>query len=317
MGLTVGEKIALLRSKKGITQTELAEYLFLAPQTVSRWEVGNGAPEITLLPKIATFFGVSIDELFGVTAIQRTQDLVAKYSVLRDDHTFREAMESIDSQQQTIDALLKSGTEDAALERDRDQLKAEKIHMWIQQGREAFQRAFELVDAMVTETEGKPDHPWYLPMRLQRDQLCIDLGRGRETLAARRQELAQQPSHTALLRYLCMLSDLQDYETILSILKTAGPLEDIIFPPSQENLSVWRQFIHAAAEMGQIDLIERHMPAVLAVCSEAEEFDLLMCLLRVYQGEQLAAIKGRLRTLLPKASCNKYFEETIRQRIEQ
>ena len=60
MKLTIGEKIALLRKEKGITQTELAEYLFLAPQTVSRWETGGGTPEIMLLPKIAAFFGVSI-----------------------------------------------------------------------------------------------------------------------------------------------------------------------------------------------------------------------------------------------------------------
>ncbi|MDE7262848.1 MAG: helix-turn-helix domain-containing protein [Oscillospiraceae bacterium] len=52
MKLTIGEKIALLRKEKNITQTELAEYLFLAPQAISRWEVGNGAPEITLLPRI-------------------------------------------------------------------------------------------------------------------------------------------------------------------------------------------------------------------------------------------------------------------------
>ena len=51
MKLTIGEKIAVLRKEKNISQTELAEYLFLAPQTVSRWEVGNGTPEITLLPK--------------------------------------------------------------------------------------------------------------------------------------------------------------------------------------------------------------------------------------------------------------------------
>ncbi|MDE7218571.1 MAG: helix-turn-helix domain-containing protein, partial [Oscillospiraceae bacterium] len=51
MKLSVGEKIAMLRKEKNITQTELAEYLFLAPQAVSRWEVGNGTPEITLLPR--------------------------------------------------------------------------------------------------------------------------------------------------------------------------------------------------------------------------------------------------------------------------
>ena len=37
MKLTIGEKITLLRKERNITQTELAEYLFLAPQTISRW----------------------------------------------------------------------------------------------------------------------------------------------------------------------------------------------------------------------------------------------------------------------------------------
>ena len=44
MKLTIGEKISLLRKEKNITQTELAEYLSLAPQAISRWEVGDGAP---------------------------------------------------------------------------------------------------------------------------------------------------------------------------------------------------------------------------------------------------------------------------------
>ena len=141
MKLKIGEKIALLRKERNITQTELAEYLFLAPQTVSRWEVGSGAPEITLLPRIAMFFRVSIDELFGVTSLQRTEDLVSRYSVLRDDASFQEAMDVIDSQLQSIEASLKSGGEDSSrLEQERDQLKAEKMHMWIQQGREAFRR---------------------------------------------------------------------------------------------------------------------------------------------------------------------------------
>ena len=38
MKLTIGEKIALLRKKRNVTQTELAEYLYLTPQTVSRIE---------------------------------------------------------------------------------------------------------------------------------------------------------------------------------------------------------------------------------------------------------------------------------------
>ena len=161
MKLTIGEKIALLRKKRNVTQTELAEYLYLTPQTVSRWEVGSGTPEVTLLPRIATFFGVSIDELFGVTSLERTEDLAVKYSILRDDSSLREAMEQIDSQLQTVDAALSGGLGDAeTLMRDHDKLESLKIHVLINQGREAFKRAYEITDRFVQKTEGHPEHPW-------------------------------------------------------------------------------------------------------------------------------------------------------------
>lgn len=318
MKLTIGEKIALLRKKKNITQAELAEYLFLAPQTVSRWEVGSGTPEITLLPKIATFFGVSIDELFGLTPLKHIEDLVCKYSVLRDDRSFQTAMDYIDSQLQTIDALLKSGAENPAeLERARDQLDAEKMHMWIQQGREAFQRAFVIADHFVQKTEGLPEHPWYRRMRLQRDQLCGSIGRGRETMAERKMDLMEHPNEFSLLRYLSILCDRQDYEAILSIGAADAPISEIVFPPSEENLSIWYQLIHAAAETGETGFIEQHLPPIREVCDKRDELDFLMCLLNAYQGEKLEEIKHQIQALLPEVSLNQYFEQKVREKIAE
>ncbi len=314
MNLAIGEKIALLRQERNITQTQLAEYLFLAPQTVSRWEVGNGAPEITLLPRIAAFFGVSIDELFGATSRTRTEDLVAKYSVLRDGRSFREAMGFIDSQIQSIDALLKNGGGDLTeLEEERDQLEAEKTHMWIQLGREAFQRAFAIADRFAEKTEGDPEHPWYLKMRLQRDQLCDNIGRGRETVAQRRADFMERPSQTSLLRYFAMLGNRQDYEEILEAAE--GPAREMLFPPATGNLPIWLELIHAAAETGERGLIEQHLPQVLEVCGKQDEVDFLLCLLNVYEGEELARVKERLRSLLPQAGLNEYFEAKVRERI--
>ena len=48
----------------GLTQEELASSLYVTKATVSKWERGQGYPEISLIPKIANFFGISIDELF-------------------------------------------------------------------------------------------------------------------------------------------------------------------------------------------------------------------------------------------------------------
>ena len=320
MKLTIGEKIALLRKEKNITQTELAEYLFLAPQTISRWEVGNGAPEISLLPKIAAFFGVRIDDLFGLTSLTRAEDLVCKYSVLRDDRSFREALEYLNAQLQTIDAARKNGgPDDAELARDRDRLEAEKLHLLIQQGRESFSRAYAITDAFVEKTEGKPDHPWYLPMRLQRNLLSITLGKGRETLAACKEDFAENPCVTTLHLYLGLLNDLDRYEDILSIQETESQVRDIILPPSQENLSVWWLLIHAAAETRRVDFVEAHMPQVLGVCTEQDEFEFLMSLLGLYreEKEKLAAVKERLFILLPRQPMNQYFLERAKTAIEQ
>ncbi len=315
MKLKIGEKIALLRKEKEITQTELADYLFLAPQTISRWEVGSGAPEITLLPKIATFFGVSIDELFGLTSLERTEDLVAKYSVMRDSRSFQEAMEYIDSQLQSIDAVQKNSWGDGGeLERDRDQLEAEKTHMWIQLGREAFQRALEIAERFVEKTEGNPEHPWYLRMRLQRDQLWGETGKGREVLAERKKDFMDQPNGTSLLRYLSVLDHRQDYEAILELAK--GEAQAYLFPPAKENLSLWRACICAAAQTGEKDFIRQYLPPVLKVCAGEDELDFLMCLAEAYQGEEREAIRERARALLPEAGLNEYFEEKIREKLE-
>lgn len=321
MKLTIGEKIALLRKERNITQTELAEYLFLAPQTVSRWEVGSGAPDITLLPRIAAFFGVSIDELFGVNSLKRAEDLVCKYSVLRDERSFQEAMECVNSQIQTIDAALQSGAEDAAgLEADRDRLEAEKMHLWIQQGREAFQRALKTVDSFMGKTEGIPEHPWYLSMRLQRNQLLANLGMGREALAECRKEFMENPGETTLLLYFNMLSELQRYEEILSVQETDSLTKALLFPVSQKNLDIWWLLIHAAAETCKTDFIERNMPPILEVCTEKDEYEFLMSLLPFYQKERqeekLAAGKERLLSLLPGMGFNQYFEEAAKKKIE-
>lgn len=64
MELTIGKKIRTLRRQKNISQEVLAQYLGVSFQAVSKWESGSTMPDITLIPSIASFFEVSIDELF-------------------------------------------------------------------------------------------------------------------------------------------------------------------------------------------------------------------------------------------------------------
>lgn len=63
--LRLSENIALLRKKAGITQDELAAFLGVTKASVSKWENEQSMPDILLLPEIATYFDVSVDELLG------------------------------------------------------------------------------------------------------------------------------------------------------------------------------------------------------------------------------------------------------------
>lgn len=60
-----GQFIAKKRKDKRMTQSELAELLQVTDKAISRWETGEGYPEVTILPKLAYTLGVSVDELLN------------------------------------------------------------------------------------------------------------------------------------------------------------------------------------------------------------------------------------------------------------
>lgn len=64
-----GAIIRELREKNHLTQSELAEKLFVSDKTISKWETAKGYPDISLLEPIATAFGISVTELLSGTAI--------------------------------------------------------------------------------------------------------------------------------------------------------------------------------------------------------------------------------------------------------
>ena len=64
----LSEQIYTLRKRMGLTQEAVAEKLKITPQSISRWENGQSRPDVDMLPKIAAFFDVSVDALFGYRA---------------------------------------------------------------------------------------------------------------------------------------------------------------------------------------------------------------------------------------------------------
>ena len=65
MQIKIGDKIKELRKRDGRKQEDLANALGITNQAVSRWETDGSYPDLELLPSIANYFGITIDELFG------------------------------------------------------------------------------------------------------------------------------------------------------------------------------------------------------------------------------------------------------------
>ncbi|MCL2508315.1 MAG: helix-turn-helix domain-containing protein [Oscillospiraceae bacterium] len=75
MKITLASNLKRLRQKRALTQEILAGFLGISFQAVSKWERGEGYPDITLLPRIAGFFGVTIDELLGMNDVRSGERL--------------------------------------------------------------------------------------------------------------------------------------------------------------------------------------------------------------------------------------------------
>ena len=64
---TLGKRIAYHRKRLGMTQEQLAQRVGVSAQAVSKWENNLSCPDITILPELASIFGISVDELLGRT----------------------------------------------------------------------------------------------------------------------------------------------------------------------------------------------------------------------------------------------------------
>ncbi len=75
MKLMIGDKLKKLRRNKDLTQEEVAAHIGISYQAISKWERGDGYPDITMLPTLANYFGVSVDELIGMDEISSANKL--------------------------------------------------------------------------------------------------------------------------------------------------------------------------------------------------------------------------------------------------
>ena len=81
---TLGRRIARLRLAKTATQERLAKELNVSPQAVSKWENDINYPDISLLPDLARFLGVSVDELLSGASASAQETAAQERAAVRE-----------------------------------------------------------------------------------------------------------------------------------------------------------------------------------------------------------------------------------------
>lgn len=89
----IGSFIAARRKARGITQQQLADEIGLTNKAISKWETGQGMPDITLLPLLAEILGVKVDELLKGELLENKLESSAesKFAVHKSVYWFRVA----------------------------------------------------------------------------------------------------------------------------------------------------------------------------------------------------------------------------------
>ncbi len=97
--MNIGNKIRELRKERGITQEQLAESIGISFQAVSKWENNIAFPDITLAPVLASYFGVSLDELFGFDKEKTQKEVraIARSTVKYRDENYKEGIKIIEA----------------------------------------------------------------------------------------------------------------------------------------------------------------------------------------------------------------------------
>lgn len=115
MAMKLGVKIKALRKERNLSQELLAKALGVTFQAVSKWETNTTAPDVSLIPSIASFFGVSIDELFDYNTFENERRIesicreAAKYRLddpVRAEEILREGLKQFPSNETLLTVMV-------------------------------------------------------------------------------------------------------------------------------------------------------------------------------------------------------------------
>lgn len=239
----IGVQIAKFRKEQEITQTMLAEYLSVSPQAVSRWENGVSVPDVCLLPQIAAFFNVSIDELFGATDYEKIMFLVKKYSSDRNDLNYREAMRYLNMELKEDDGNLK--------------LLALKLHMLLQRSREYYAEALKLCEVLIPIAQGE-DEELYAAFTMQRLQFLAQERKDKQILKECLERYMSEKTVLHLQFYFEALNLIGNDKEIVSFIATDDFVGRLVNRPDKSAQAVYAQAYRACVNVQDKEGAEKY-----------------------------------------------------------
>lgn len=306
----IGRNIAKYRKEKGLTQTQMAEFLCVTPQTISKWETENGAPDITLLPKIALFLEVSIDELFGISNINQVEDLVLRYSVVREEHLYQEAMRALEHKLSTISPETQ--------EQEYYKLQGLKTHLFVQNAREKIKNGMDVSKEMLERIGDNYEHPWYLPFKLQLTLFNKMDGDIRESCRSSREQFEKEPNEITL-RILCeTMMMFEQYEQIEQLF-LEEKVKELLKEVTDKNKEIFILQISVAAKLHDVEKAEKLTGRLMENGDVRDRFDIQWMLADMYKEigdtEALGHAREGLLVLLERIEEKEYIKEMYRAQL--
>ena len=301
MKIRICSNIAKYRKETGITQAELAEYLGVSPQAVSKWEQEISIPDIYLIPPIASFFNISIDMLFGTTDIDTTDVFVSKYSIQRNDKNYKEAKDAIDN----------------LLENDPNHLTAlgNLCKLEYQRSLEFLHKSKKACEQLQRLASGKDEYfkKWATVQLIREDGMLGNYNSVEEY----RKKFEENRTVEDFNYLLIALGELCQYEQILRL----GD-EYIDSFNRGEQQSIYPNLMEAAYMLGNLESVQRCFQVITEDKENTPQiFNAWWLLWRTYQklGHEIEAerCKQELLVQLPKQNYNEYIFEEMRRCLEE
>lgn len=343
----LGQTIYRLRKEHNVTQTQLAEFLFVTPQTVSKWESGNGTPDISLLPRLASFFQISMDDLFGITKLDQLEDMVSRYSVLRDEESFHRTLQALDLSIRTEEqkkTILKESAENMGGSKASEEgdellrLLALKAHLFLQNIWDSLEKANLCVDRANDILADQEGNEWFLRFVMQKIHFRLMKGEYRAVRRECEEDFERNPCPRTLYVYLEVLNMLGDFETIINLVEKDTKVKRFLEVISRDNTNLWIVYILAEISLGMPDAAKETAERIYPFCRNEQKLEVMMALeaasgenesrnnrsaVNADDSENMPPVtehnehKRSLYKLLEQCFYNDYIKMGIRRRIDE